>query len=471
MRRIVGIISRNRHSSPLARATDNPMELFVGAPLAVTDEAEISVARALGQGAQKPAEQVEAVQALARATRLWATRRFRPQRLAVAVCPDREGVISALTEAVFHHVYNLEGSSADTVAGYLVFLAQVAPCGDSRGDDEWADVEGGLDKAASRLFGTAQLVRVGPVEQLWPRPGSFLARFEAVVPDCSGALAAFTKVVWEAGYPLDSITTVVREIGDRSECLIDAHIGLHDAPWNREAEAISNLESRLRSALTALVAKVHPEVDTVEVRSQAVTEIQPPQWGIPRPAPTSVSRLVVTGLAQPGFVHQAMQVVHELQGNIIGSAMSVLEGRTALLLIVEGGAVDGADLADEVRRRYRENDEWKRLGALGREWDATVEFLQELGEPSERDESPNCFVRAHTPDEPGALYYLSNKIKQQHGNIVRLRTMLSGEGTTTMRLHVHLPAEGQGLDAAKAGLTQALAAVAHEHGWDPITVE
>lgn len=406
-----------------------------------------------------------AARALTRAARVRARRGYQQHHLAVAVCPDAVGVVAEVTRPLANALYNIAGLTVETIAGYVVLMAMVT----SRNSGKPAEELGADLAAAARGYrGTAALLQVGPAEELWPLPDSQLFHFNLRLPDTVGALGTVTGIIWDAGYPLRSFRTVVTNEGGPSGlrwCNIDMDVAVHgNEPRERSA---LQLQTQIEHSICALLDQdwenehkswmpVLKATEGGDWRSRAVrVELSPVnQPGSPCMAtPALPSResvaILINGFAQPGFVHQAAACLAKENANIVGSAMSVLEGHTALFLVVESPTV-GEKLVRALKAQYRTSDEALEAGRsteflefgakkLHRPWNEQV-LLIDVGQPDATiEERADCMLLWIGRDEPGAVNSLSSLLTKHKCNIVGAKTYARGQGDSEARILFSLP--------------------------------
>lgn len=134
--------------------------------------------------------------------------------------------------------------------------------------------------------------------------------------------------------------------------------------------------------------------------------------------------VTVIGRDRPGIIAEVTAVVAELGGNLEDSAMTLLRGHFAWMLI--------ADVADSAELSAR-------LAPLSS--DGLLVSVLPLAADAEFDSGQEAYVlTVHGADRPGIVATVTAAIAENGGNITDLSTRLSSGGLYVMVAEVLLPA-------------------------------
>ncbi len=176
-----------------------------------------------------------------------------------------------------------------------------------------------------------------------------------------------------------------------------------------------------------------------------------------------MARLAVTafGADRRGIVAAVTGVLVERGGNLEDSAMTILGGHFAMMLIVE--------VSDEVTPADLERD----LAARGAPLGLTVAVRPVADPPQDVPaEGSSWSVSVHGADHPGIVHRVTRLLADHGANIVDLSTRIVGETEPpayVLRLSVVLPtgADATSLDAELEALAEDLDVDLHLRPDDP----
>lgn len=137
--------------------------------------------------------------------------------------------------------------------------------------------------------------------------------------------------------------------------------------------------------------------------------------------------VVVTGSDRPGIMDELSQFLLNSGGNIIDSQTSVLRGRFAILLLIQG--------EPGVTERIREG-----LPSVKQEG---VEIsLHSPSQEARPDQSAYPFIFVATgKDQAGVLHRISHLMRVLNVNIDNMKTRVAPGRTFEIRLHLAVPRE------------------------------
>ncbi|MFP4234941.1 MAG: glycine cleavage system protein R [Nitriliruptoraceae bacterium] len=152
--------------------------------------------------------------------------------------------------------------------------------------------------------------------------------------------------------------------------------------------------------------------------------------------------ITAIGADRPGIVAAVTRVLHERGGNLEDSAMTILGGHFAIMLLV---ATD--EDADSLREAL--TDATSELGL-------TVSVCP--AEPSERHDEPTHLLSVYGADQPGIVAGVSGALAQIGANIVNLETQMIGASDTPVyAMLIELETDDEaGVEAAVAAACERL---------------
>ncbi|MFP4149292.1 MAG: glycine cleavage system protein R [Nitriliruptoraceae bacterium] len=152
--------------------------------------------------------------------------------------------------------------------------------------------------------------------------------------------------------------------------------------------------------------------------------------------------ITAIGADRPGIVAAVTRVLHERGGNLEDSAMTILGGHFAIMLLV---ATD--EDADSLREAL--TDATSELGL-------TVSVCP--AESSERHDEPTHLLSVYGADQPGIVAGVSGALAQIGANIVNLETQMIGASDTPVyAMLIELETDDEaGVEAAVAAACERL---------------
>jgi glycine cleavage system regulatory protein len=389
-----------------------------------------------------------------------AHRKFGSRFFVSFVCPDEIGVLSKLSGHLVEQGCNVEAATMAVIAGQVATMLIVS--GPNRLRDvqlsrTLADLPTEVFGPSSELPSPPQVEPVRPREAQWPRAGSSDWNMYAEVPDRVGTLATVTGVIAEHHVPLTAFATWVTDDG---MCVLD----LNYAVQSGVDEEL--LAGRLRSVLMEL-----------EGRPIRINRTTRPFHGVADrfALARAGSALVVTvlGRAEPGLVAAITRAVSGGESaevgsppsafNILGSAMAILEGNTALTLVLEDTTPSAPEESLRAIRRAIESE----TAASGFEARVANAYLLG-GEPQEAPPptTPTHHLYCDAPEEPGVLATVASLIADSGANIVWLMSRVvdtadNGTAAVTCELRLDLAAPSEAHEALGNGI----AALRSMRGW------
>ena len=331
---------------------------------------------------------------------------YRSRYLIVYVGPDRVGVLAELTRRLASLSCVVEGATMVVISGQVATMLVVSGLNNLAE----AEVTSALDGVPASLFPSRpnvaappQVAAMRPREPGWPRPGSDGWHLYAEVPDRHGTLARITAIIGEHDVPLTSFGTWLSE---GRQCVLDLNYAVQR---DVDGDAIALEVREALVALGATVIRLYPSSQPVHSRADRFSP----------PTPGRAIVVTVLGRAEPGLVAAVTKGLSEDQGghprfNIVGSAMTILQGHIALALVVEKDRSVDAEVLDEVRTAASEYLDRARFDASV----GDVFPLQQLPGRTVPSTKPTHQLRCVAPEQGGVLVAVAEALAEAGANIL-----------------------------------------------------
>lgn len=331
---------------------------------------------------------------------------YHSRYLIVFVGPDKVGVLAELTRRLTGLGCVLEGATMVVVAGLVATMLAVSgpnTLAEEHINTALAGLPGTLFPDNPRVAAPPHVAPVQLRESGWPRRGSRSWHLYAEVADRPGTLARITEVIASYNVPLTSFATWLSK--DRS-CVLDLNYAVQPGV-DGDMLAVDVREALLQ--LGAAVVRLYPSPRPIHNRADLFS---PPKVG-------RAMVVTVLGRAEPGLVAAVTKGLSDARAprsrfNIVGSAMAILQGHTAMALVIENEHPLNDSLLLEARQaasRYVTPDRF----------DAVVQSVVPLASLPERKSpptKPTHQLQCVAPEQGGVLAAVAETLAEVGVNIL-----------------------------------------------------
>jgi glycine cleavage system regulatory protein len=305
-------------------------------------------------GAKRTAELTQLLARFGAQASIRARRQTQQRTVLICSCPDKPGILAALSEAIASEGGNIIGAFMSVVGEHLVTAFLLSGLGES-----------GIkpDTARERLIEIArrQRTRVPDPDQIkivstpmklddgeyWARPGAVWRHASARYRGEASLLRELTGAIAMRDLPLIALSSwreADSESAGESIQVVDLNLAVTSAEPGGESKIVRALEADVKRSLPEIQLDIVPVNWPTRYRSHGDDEAHATREAV----------VTVVGQARPGFVHYSVRALEDVPGviKIRGSSMAILEGISVLTVVfTHGGRFSFEEMQQPVKSR------------------------------------------------------------------------------------------------------------------------
>jgi predicted amino acid-binding ACT domain protein len=293
----------------------------------------------VGFGEKKAEDLTQALALFGAQASIRARRQTQERTILICNCPDKPGILAALSEAIADEGGNIMGAFMSVVGEHLVTAFLLSGLGAS-----------GIkpDAAKRRLIEIAKRHRGQPPEpeeirivstpmklddgEYWARPGASWRHASARYRGEASLLRELTEAIAKRDLPLIALSSWREtdvESGGESIQVVDLNLAVSSAHREGESKIVRGLEAELKKSFPEIQLDIVPVRWPTRYRSHGSDETH-------RAREAAVT---IVGQARPGFVHYSVRALEDIPSvvKIRGSSMAILEGISVLTVVFTYG--------------------------------------------------------------------------------------------------------------------------------------
>lgn len=322
------------------------------------------------------------------------------------VGPDQPGLLAAVTRPISASGWNVEAASANVLANHTLLMITISanpPTAEKDVKRLLKDPQSEYDLELNVV--SVELAPTTPLSAYLPW------HLYAEVAERPGALHDVAAVLYKHRCWLTNFSTRIVSRNRQQRCVLDINLAVDP-----------------NGDLAALTRDVEDLRRTINGASQA-----PKRWEFrPVAAPTHLSTstsdraegarftLSVTGVAKPGLVANVTGALLDGGYNLVGSAMAILEERTALIMLLEN-----ADPTVHIAHLEAS------LSTVKADWRLEV-FAKELDRPRQgRPSRSSTRTKLYhfygvVPERPGVISMVADTLFEERASVVMMLARVIG---------------------------------------------